>query len=105
MDKKSCMIRKILSINLLFLTAWAICSACARGCPDNKAAKADTPGQNDTLPPPYDTKSVRNFSRVIAWPNGRTPIAPAGFTVTKFADGLDNPRWIYIGSNGDIFVA
>ena len=99
------MIRKILSINLLFLTAWAICSACASGGPDNKAAKAYTPGQNDTLPPPYVTKSVRNFSRVIAWPSGRTPIAPAGFKVTKFADGLDNPRWIYIGSNGDIFVA
>ena len=61
--------------------------------------------QNDTLPAPYATKSVQNFSKVIGWPEGKTPIAPAGFTVTKFADGLDNPRWIYVGSNGDIFVA
>src|SRR5690606_30581449 len=22
----------------------------------------------------------------------------------KFADGLDNPRWAYVGPNGDIFV-
>lgn len=33
------------------------------------------------------------------------PTAPAGFTVTKFADGFDNPRWIYVLENGDILVA
>ncbi len=60
---------------------------------------------NDTLPDPYATKSARNFSKVIGWSDGKTPVAPAGFVVTKFADSLDNPRWIYVGSNGDIFVA
>lgn len=59
----------------------------------------------DTLPEPYATKSSRNFSKVIGWASGKTPVAPAGFVVTKFADNLDNPRWIYIGANGDIFVA
>jgi len=34
-----------------------------------------------------------------------TLLAPAGFTVTKFTSGLNNPRWIYVGPNGDIFVA
>jgi len=61
--------------------------------------------QNDSLPAPYATRSVQNFSKVIGWPDGKTPEAPAGFTVTKFADSLDNPRWIYVGGNGDIFVA
>ncbi|HEX8357741.1 MAG TPA: sorbosone dehydrogenase family protein, partial [Segetibacter sp.] len=28
-----------------------------------------------------------------------------GFTVTKFAENLNNPRWIYIAPNGDILVA
>ena len=60
---------------------------------------------NDTLPPPFATKSKRNFSKVIGWHHGRTPTAPEGFVVTKFADKLDNPRWIYVGSNGDIFVS
>ena len=42
---------------------------------------------------------------MVGWPKGRTPIAPQGFTVTRFADKLDNPRWIYQGPNGDIFIA
>ena len=57
------------------------------------------------LPAPFATKSSVNFSNVIGWRDGRTPTAPSGFIVTKFADGFDNPRWIYIGPNGDIFVA
>jgi glucose/arabinose dehydrogenase len=57
------------------------------------------------LPPPYATESVQNFSKVIGWPAGKIPVVPAGFTVTKFADSLDHPRWIYVGDNGDIFVA
>lgn len=30
---------------------------------------------------------------------------PAGFTVTKFADGLDAPRMIAVAANGDIYVS
>lgn len=57
-----------------------------------------------TLPPPYATESKSNNSKVIGWPEGKTPIAPEGFTVTKFADGFENPRWTYIGPKNDIFV-
>ncbi|MCC9061835.1 PQQ-dependent sugar dehydrogenase [Flavobacterium piscisymbiosum] len=57
-----------------------------------------------TLPPPYATESKTNNSKVIGWPEGKTPIAPAGFTVTKFADRFENPRWTYIAPNDDIFV-
>ncbi|MEP7253514.1 MAG: sorbosone dehydrogenase family protein [Ginsengibacter sp.] len=60
---------------------------------------------NVDLPQPYATPSVRNNSKVIGWPEGKTPVAPAGFNVTTFADGLDNPRWMYVAPNGDIFVA
>lgn len=59
----------------------------------------------DSFPAPFATPSSKNFSKVIGWRNGETPIAPQGFTVTKFADGLDHPRWIYVAENGDIFVA
>ncbi len=62
-------------------------------------------GQTIELPPPFATKSVRNFIPVTDWPEGTLPQAPAGFKVTRFADGLDNPRWIYIAPNGDIFIA
>ncbi|RYX93897.1 sorbosone dehydrogenase family protein, partial [bacterium] len=39
------------------------------------------------------------------WPAGKTPIAPAGFTVTKFADKFINPRNIYVAPNNDIFIS
>ena len=57
------------------------------------------------LPKPYATKSSTNFSKVLGWPSGKTPTAPQGFTVKKFSDGLANPRNIFIGPNGDIFIA
>lgn len=57
------------------------------------------------LPAPYATKSSVKLSNVIGWKEGKMPTVPHGFMVTKFADGLDNPRWIYVAPNGDIFVA
>jgi glucose/arabinose dehydrogenase len=67
---------------------------------------ASTTGYNvDTLAAPYATGSAKNFSKVNGWPEGKMPTAPGGFVVSKFADGLNHPRWIYIGENGDVFVA
>ncbi len=87
---------------LLFLL-----SACHR--PVSKSAytgSAVTSGyQADSLAAPYETSSVKNFSKVIGWIDGAMPLAPAGFVVTKFADGLSHPRWLYVAENGDVFVA
>src|ERR1700712_2339578 len=87
-------------------------TACQSGAEKKKAENA---GKGDTvtaaakqpvdLPAPYATPSVSGFSEVIGWPEGKTPVAPDGFTVTRFASGLNNPRWIYVAKNGDIFVA
>jgi len=57
------------------------------------------------LPEPFATKSVTNYSNVIGWKEGETPKAPEGFTVTKYADSFDNPRWMYVTPNGDLLVA
>jgi glucose/arabinose dehydrogenase len=46
-----------------------------------------------------------NFATVIDWPAGQTPVAPTGFRVTLYADGLDYPRWLYVLPNGDVLVA
>ena len=64
-----------------------------------------TPDPQLQLPLPYATKSVDNASQVIGWKDGQLPQAPEGFKVSKFADGFNNPRWIYIGPNGDVFVS
>ncbi|MFI5130844.1 MAG: PQQ-dependent sugar dehydrogenase [Chitinophagales bacterium] len=68
-------------------------------------AKGDKYGYRDTLPEPFATTSVRNNSKVIGWPKDMTPVAPPGFTVSRFADNLSDPRWIYVGDNGDVFVS
>jgi glucose/arabinose dehydrogenase len=78
---------------LVFLTA---CNATQRKV--NNAAI-------DSLPPLYATKSAMNFSHVIGWKDGQTPIAPDGFTVTKYAEKFENPRWMYVTPNGDVLVA
>lgn len=57
------------------------------------------------LPAPYNSESVTNRPEEAGWPDGKLPVAPAGFTVTRFANKLKSPRWTYEGPNGDIFVA
>ncbi len=61
--------------------------------------------QKDSLPPPHATKSSMNFSNVVGWKEGEKPMAPEGFTVTLYAAGFDNPRWLYQTPNGDVLVA
>jgi glucose/arabinose dehydrogenase len=61
--------------------------------------------QKDTLPPPNATKSASNFSKVIGWKDGNMPIAPRGFSVSQYATGFQNPRWMYVAPNGDVLLA
>ena len=56
------------------------------------------------LPAPFSTESVRKESKLVEWPEGEMPKAPAGFKVTKFAEGLEHPRRTYVAPNNDIFV-
>ncbi|GAB2949783.1 sorbosone dehydrogenase family protein [Hymenobacter coalescens] len=73
----------------------------------NAATAADTAATAQTLalPPPNATKSATKRVDIIDWPAGKTPTAPAGFSVTKYADGFESPRWLYIAPNGDVLVA
>lgn len=57
-----------------------------------------------TLPPPFHSESVEKESRVIGWPEGKTPQAPAGFKVERYADGFEHPRRTYLAPNNDLFV-
>ena len=57
------------------------------------------------LPAPYATSSSGNAPTVVPRPVGAMPIAPAGFKVTLYADGLGTPRVIRVAPNGDIFLA
>ena len=57
------------------------------------------------LPTPNEKESVRNNPRVAARPEGAMPQAPAGYSVSHYASGLENPRLIRTAPNGDLFVA
>lgn len=67
--------------------------------------KKPEPKKKIELPEPFATESVKRNSKVIGWPEGKMPVAPAGFVVTKFADKLNSPRWFYVTPNGDILVS
>ena len=76
-----------------------------KGQPSGNKKTTTGPQQKDSMPEPFATKSSKNFSKVVGWQDNEKPVAPTGFMVTRFADSLDNPRWLYEAANGDIFVA
>ncbi|HZP82969.1 MAG TPA: sorbosone dehydrogenase family protein [Chthonomonadaceae bacterium] len=106
----------ILLLFALFCGAAALAS-CTRGDRAAPLPQASTPGAGGAggspaadkpltpqdLPAPYATPSANNEPRVVARPAGASLKVPAGFQVAEFAAGLDNPRWLAIAPNGDVF--
>lgn len=93
---------------LLLLAAAPLVVACnskTDSASGQDSTVVDTSTMQDLkLPEPNTDSAKNNFSKVIGWPAGKTPVAPAGFTVTSFADQIKSPRNIYIAPNGDILV-
>ncbi len=57
------------------------------------------------LPAPFATPSARNNPSVVDRPADAWPIAPDGYAIALFAEGLTNPRALRVAPNGDVFVA
>jgi glucose/arabinose dehydrogenase len=71
---------------------------------------SDAPGvwrhiMPDALPAPYATRSFGETPEVIAQPRNAALHVPAGFAVSLFASGLDEPRTLRTAPNGDVFLA
>jgi len=63
-------------------------------------------GPDPVLPPPdVSVIPTVNIAPAKGWPVGASPQSPAGTHVTRFAEGLDHPRWVYVLPNGDVLVA
>lgn len=78
-------------------------------CKENKNDKtgSDTAvTKTDTLklPAPDEKSSKTKFSNVLGWAKGKMPVAPEGFTVTRFAENIKSPRNMIQAENGDVFV-
>ncbi|HEY0877459.1 MAG TPA: sorbosone dehydrogenase family protein [Zeimonas sp.] len=44
-------------------------------------------------------------AEAVGWPTGARPRPAAGLVVTRFAEGLEHPRWLHVLPNGDVLVA
>ncbi len=63
-------------------------------------------GPNPPLPKPHKALiPLLNTPKVVGWTADGAPKAPPGFTVARYAEGLDHPRWLYVLPNGDVLVA
>ena len=63
-------------------------------------------GSNPTLPPPtWSLLPTVHIATATGWPSNAQPRAAAGLQVTRFADGLQHPRWLHVLPNGDVLVA
>ncbi|MCC9138026.1 PQQ-dependent sugar dehydrogenase [Pontibacter silvestris] len=80
-------------------------TAGANSAPKDSADVVNTEVGQLSLPAPDTTHDAEKRSNIVGWSEGETPKAPAGFAVTKFADGLKHPRNIYLAPNNDIFIA
>lgn len=49
--------------------------------------------------------SVYNWPDVVPPPANFHPQVPAGFKASVFASGFEQPRWLTVAPNGDVFVA
>ncbi|HVK07907.1 MAG TPA: sorbosone dehydrogenase family protein [Gemmataceae bacterium] len=70
----------------------------------NGQAALTTPPKGPPLPDPFATPSVTKHPKVIGWPAGKAPTAPAGFRVSPFTTEIESPRWLYVLPNGDVLV-
>ncbi len=90
----------------------AFCIAASIFCFVSNANSQTTPkttvktgvGKIIELPEADLTASKTNFSKVVPWPEGKMPVAPEGFVVSKFAEGMKSPRNIVVAPNGDVIV-
>ncbi|KAF0676080.1 PQQ-dependent sugar dehydrogenase [Profundibacterium mesophilum] len=63
-------------------------------------------GPSPALPAPRETViPTVNIAPARGWAEGQMPSPAAGLAVTRFAAGLDHPRWLYALPNGDVLVA
>ena len=77
-------------------------SACGQGAPDPFVGF----GARPELPTPAKSAlPTVNAAKFVGWPKDGAPTAPPGFVVTRFADGLDHPRWLLVLPNGDVLAA
>lgn len=89
-------------LGAVWVSAALALSACDQGHPPPQSNFGPHPQL--PAPAPQSLPTIRANS-VAPWPAGAAPTAPPGFVVTRFAEKLAHPRWLYVLPNGDVLVA
>ena len=76
-----------------------------KGTPEDAAVLKHYEISSDKLPAPHATESADSPSREESKPEQARLHLPPGFEISLYADNLDNPRWMALAPNGDVFVA
>lgn len=88
---------------------------CLAVCTALVMTSCTAPGSKDPLvgfgpAPPLPAPQSSLFPQIgvpdaVGWSAGAGPKAPPDFTVSRYAEGLDHPRWLLALPNGDVLVA
>jgi Glucose/sorbosone dehydrogenases len=76
-------------------------------------ATANEYGTNPKLVAPSSSAlPTLSIAKAVGWPEGRAPMVGTALqdlenpvVVTRFAEGLDHPRWLLVLPNNDVLVA
>jgi glucose/arabinose dehydrogenase len=82
------------------ILALLVLAAC--GAPKSSSTYGADP---DLVAPQVQSIPTIKIAKAVGWRGGAAPAAPKGFEVTRFAEGLNHPRWLYVMPNGDVLVA
>jgi len=94
-------------MNVIF---WIAAAAALLAMPVSAAPPGGVPGEKfhlraDDLPAPFATPSSSNPANQVERKPGQTPVAPAGYEVSIFAEGMDHARWMAVAPSGEVFLA
>lgn len=90
------MLRPLLTLTCA-LAALAACSQ--RPAPPSYGANVELPAPQKNMLPTI------NVAKAVGWPAGAAPTAAEGLVVSRYAEDMAHPRWLYILPNGDVLVA
>jgi glucose/arabinose dehydrogenase len=94
---------KTLYYTLLLILMAGILAAC--GEVSHIPIAAGT-GPQPNLPSPRNAfMTTIHIAPAAGWSTDKIPQTGSGLQVSRFASGLDHPRWLYVLPNGDVLVA
>ena len=84
-----------------------LCTGLLAGCGGGRAlSPGSTEGVDPALPPPQRALiPTVDIAPATRWPQGAAPTPARGLVVSRFAGGLEHPRWLHVLPNGDVLVA